>query len=244
MEINLFIYVMKNYIIQLLKKINIRDIVYPIVIILLLGALSFSVNKCSQHKDQYRNNIEALNDTIKYFKSKEGDLVATKLAFESDVKTLKLLNENLYNEIEDLKIKNKVKEVVYVNGIIDNPEQDTTYIIQHDTITRGFYHPFNFNNQYRILEGNVQYKDDSLGVKIEKDQIMFDYTVAMDKDNKIYIKSTNPYVKYNEISGFTIPREKRKRWSLGPAVNFGYDPIQNKPSMSVGISLNYGLLQW
>ena len=65
----------------------------------------------------------------------------------------------------------------------------------------------------------------------------------MDKDAKIYMKSTNPYVKYNEISGFTVPKQKQKRWSLGPSVNFGYDPFQGKTSASVGISLNYGIIK-
>ena len=66
----------------------------------------------------------------------------------------------------------------------------------------------------------------------------------MDKNNKIYIKSDNPYVKYNEISGFTIQKEKKTHWSLGPSINFGYDPINNKPAFSIGASLNYGIIKW
>lgn len=235
---------MKEFLKWLWSKIKVKDVIYPIIIFLLIAALSFSVDRCSQIQHEYKNNIKALTDTISYLHDKNGNLVATKLAFESDVKTLKLLNENLYKEIDDLKLKNKVKEIIYVDGIIENPEQDTAYVILHDTITRGFYKDFNFNNQYRTLEGNVNYQNDSLGINILKDQIMFNYTVAMDKDNKIYVKSTNPYVKYNEISGFTVPHQKRKRWSLGPSIGFGYDPIQNKPSVSAGVSLNYGIFQW
>lgn len=219
--------------------------IYIFIILVLMCALSASVSKCSSVSKEYKHNINALNDTIKYYQDKHGNLVATKLAFESDVNMLKNLNRDLYDQIDSLKLKkNKVAQIIYVEGEIENPERDTAYIIQHDTISKGFSKDFNFNDQYRKLEGNVNYQNDSLGVFINKDIIYFDYTLAMDKDAKIYMKSTNPYVKYNEMSGFTVPKQKQKRWSLGPSINFGYDPFQGKPSASVGISLNYGIIKW
>lgn len=219
--------------------------IYIFIILVLMCALSASVSKCSSVSKEYKHNINALNDTIKYYQDKHGNLVATKLAFESDVNMLKNLNRDLYDQIDSLKLKkNKVAQIIYVEGEIENPERDTTYIIQYDTISKGFSKEFNFNDQYRKLEGNVNYQNDSLGVFINKDIIYFDYTLAMDKDAKIYMKSTNPYVKYNEMSGFTVPKQKQKRWSLGPSINFGYDPLQGKPSASVGISLNYGIIKW
>lgn len=227
-----------NTLLELWNKFK-THIIYILIILVLCSLLMTSINRCSNVKDEYRNNIEALNDTIKYYQDKNGNLVATKLAFESDVKTLKLLNEHLYKEIEDLKIKGSVASVVYVEGKIENPKRDTTYIVQHDTIAKGFYKEFNFNDDYRVLEGNVKYENDNLGVFINKDIINFDYTVGMDKNNNIYVKSTNPYVKYNEISGFKISQPKKTHWSIGPSINIGYDPINLKPSFSIGASINY-----
>jgi len=207
--------------------------------------LNFSINKCTNTSNEYKHNLEALNDTIKYYKGKSGNLVATKLGFESDIKTLKLLNEHLYKEIEDLKLKKgNVQNIYYVDGVIDHGQQDTVYIVKHDSINRGFSKDFNFNDEYRTLEGNISYIPDSLKFKIEKDIVKFDYAIAMDKNNKIYVKSTNPYVQYNEISGFTVPKQKKTHWSVGPSVNFGYDPINNKPTFSIGASLNYGIIKW
>ena len=231
-------------IIDYLTKITVRDLVYIGIIAALCFVLSISVSKCTSIRHEYHNNIKALNDTIHYLKDKNGNLVATKLAFESDVKMLKQLNEKLYNEIDDLKLKGDIANVVYVDNYIDYPVHDTTYVVEYDTLYRGFEKDFSFNNDYRILEGNVKYHDDSLNVNINKDQVFFDYTVAMDKKNNIYIKSTNPYIKYTEISGFTVPRQRKKHWSLGPAVSVGYDPIQNKPSVNLGVSFNYGIVQW
>ena len=233
---------------QQLKKvvtsITLKDVVYLLVIALLLGAFSTAVSRCSDVKHQYKNNMKALNDTIRYYKDKNGNLVATKLAFESDLKTLKLLNEDLYNEIENLKAKGSVNHATYFSGVIENEVHDTTYIVKHDTISNGFTHDFNFNNEFRKLEGNVNYRNDSVGVKILKDEIKFDYTVAMDNKNNIYIHSTNPYVKYSEITGFQVPKPKNKRWYTGPSISAGYDPIQNKPSFSIGWSVGYGIIRW
>lgn len=233
-----------KFINELLSKLR-THLIYISIILLLAIGLSIAVNKCSNVSREYKHNIEALNDTIKYYQDKNGNLVATKLAFESDINMLENLNKNLFDQIDSLKLsKNNVAQIIYVDGTIENPKKDTAYVVTHDTISRGFSKDFNFNDKYRILEGNVIYQNDSLGVHINKDIINFDYTLAMDKDARIYVKSTNPYVKYNEISGFTIPKQKNKRWNIGPAISVGYDPIQGKVAVSGGISLTYGIIQW
>jgi len=219
--------------------------IYILIICLLVGLLSVAVNRCTNVSREYKHNIEALTDTIKYYQDKHGNLVATKLAFESDINTLKTLNKDLYDQIDSLKLnKGNVAQIIYVGGEIENPEKDTAYVVMHDTISKGFYKDFNFNDKYRTLEGNVNYQNDSLGVKITKDVINFDYTVAMDKDSRIYVKSTNPYVKYNEISGFTIPKQRNKRWNIGPAINVGYDPINKNWGVTAGVSITYGIIQF
>ena len=232
---------MLDYLHKLWNKFKIH-IIYILIILLLISFLNVSVNKCSNVSNEYKHNIEALNDTIKYYQDKNGNLVATKLAFESDINTLKLLNKTLYDQIDSLKISHKnVSQIVYVNGSIDNGQKDTIYKVLHDTISRGFYKEFNFNNKYRLLEGNVNYKNDTLGININKDIVNFDYTIVIDKNSKIYIKSTNPYVKYNEISGFTLPNERQKHWSLDAFSNFSYSPTDNDRFYDIGVSLGYSL---
>ena len=229
---------------KFITSIKAKDIVYLVVIMLLLLALGTSIRSCQDMNRQYQNNLIALNDTIHYYEAKNGDLVATIRGFETDLKTLKLLNEDLYEKVNNLDAKGNVTNATYFTGVIEHEKHDTTYVVKHDTINNGFKKNFEFDNEYRILEGNVSYENDTIGVNIDKDQVMFDYTVAMDNKNNIMIHSSNPYVKFNEITGFQLPKQKQKRWSLGPSINFGYDPIQNKGSMNVGISLNYGIIQW
>lgn len=237
---NSFLGKLKNAVLS----INLRDIIFVLVIGLLLILLSVAVNKCSSIKHQYENNIKAMNDTIRYYESENGNLVATKLAFESDIKGLKMLNESLYDHIKDLKAKGDITNGTYFGGIIEIPKHDTTYVINHDTVQAGFTKNFAFGDQYHQLEGNVSYKNSLFGINIEKNRVFFDYTVAMDDENNIMISSSNPYVQYKEITGFQVPKQKKKHFSIGPSINFGYDPIKGKPTFSIGASATYGLFQW
>ena len=91
-----------NKVVNFFNSITKRDLIFGIIIVLLIGSLSMSISRCSDINIQYKNNIAALQDTIHYYKDVNGNLVATKLAFESDLKTLKLLNKDLYDEIKDL----------------------------------------------------------------------------------------------------------------------------------------------
>ena len=99
-------------ILNVLSSITKKDIIYTLIIVLLIGCLSSAVKQCSDTCFEYKNNIAALNDTIRYYQDKNGNLVATKLAFESDINTLKLLNKDLYNQIKDLKTKLKPNLII------------------------------------------------------------------------------------------------------------------------------------
>ena len=56
-------------------SIDLKDIVYCLAIVLLIGALSISVSKCQNVRREYKNNIEALTDSIRYLRDKNGNLV-------------------------------------------------------------------------------------------------------------------------------------------------------------------------
>lgn len=228
-------------ILNLLNKITLKDIIYFIIIIGLVLMLSNSVKQSNINEKIYENNIIALNDTVSLYKTKTGELVATKTAFECDIKELKKINETLYTEIKELKSKNDIISGIHLNGEITNPNNDTVYIVKYDTIQNGFNHNFNFNNKWRDLEGTIYYNNDSVNLHINKDLVRFDYTIALDDKNKIYINSDNPYVKYNDISGFTIPKEKPKRIIIGPSITGGYSILHDRFDIIIGVSATLNL---
>lgn len=236
---------MLQKIIDIIMSIKLKDVISVSLIILLSFLLIKSCGNNTNLKSQYDNNIHALTDTISYYESKIGSLVATKTAYESDIKELKIVNEKLYQDIEDMKIKkNKVETAINVSGEIQNELNDTVYIVKNDTIYKGFDYDFNFSNKWRTLSGVVSYKPDSLQLKFNEDKVKFDYTVVMDKDNKIYIKSDNPYVNFNELTGFSVQKSKPKKFGLSLYGGYGFDFVSRKFVPSAGVAVTWDIIQF
>lgn len=215
-------------------------LIYIAIIIVLLCILSISVRSCQENKKSYENNITALVDSISYYKAKNGNLVASKTLLEGDISLLKKTNSELSNELNSMKIKNPEQVVKIVTEYVNTPS-DTVWVI--DSINADITKQFNFTDDYRSLEGNVYLKNDILGLSINKDEVYANYTLAI-KDNKVYITTDNPYIKISDIQGITIPTPKTNNFYLGPSINFGYDPIRNKPTFNIGISIGYKLFSW
>ena len=225
--------------VEFLKSVK-THLIYVAIIIVLLFALSISVRSCQENKQLYDNNVTALIDSVSYYKAKNGELVASKSLLEGDMSLLKKTNSELANELNSMKVKNPEQVVKIVTEYIKTPS-DTVWVI--DSTNVNITKQFDFTDDYRSLVGDVYLKNNMLGLNINKDEVYANYTLAI-KDNKAYITTNNPYIKISDIQGITIPTPKTKHFYLGPSINFGYDPIQNKPTFNVGVSIGYGLFSW
>lgn len=204
--------------------------------------MTLSINKCTYYKNVNDKNIIALTDSVKYYKGMYGNEVAKKTMIETDCKNLQNINDSLYRMIQSMQVK-KPDIVIGGSTSIDNGKHDTVYIPTVTEITsKNIYRKFDFSNQYRELTGNVNYTNDTLGLHIEKDRIQFKYALAI-KDNAVYMTSDNPYVKFNSITGLTIPKQKKeKKFGIGPSVFGGYS---NKGFVyGIGIGLQYNLISF
>lgn len=213
-----------------------------IIIVLCINTI-FTVKGCQQYKEQNNQNLIALTDTIKYYTTKTGDTYVSKEMLIGDLNTLKLVNDSLFKVIKEMKLK-KPESVVYIENQIDNGKKDTVWVINNDTVYEKKYlsKDFNFNNEFRELEGNVSLKDSTLSLSIDKDKVFFDYTLAIE-NNKVYVKSNNPYIKYNNIQGIELPKPKKSIWGItvGPSVGYGYDFNGKKFGPTIGINATVGL---
>lgn len=204
--------------------------------------ISLAVNKCSYYRNVNDNNIIALTDSVKYYKGKLGNEVASKTMIESNYKNLQSINDSLYRLIESIKVKNP-DVVVGSDVTIDNGNHDTIWITTANEISsKSIYRKFDFSNQFRELSGQVNYTNDTLGLHIEKDKVQFQYALAI-KDNKVYMTSDNPYVKFSSITGLEIPKEKKvKKFGIGPVIYGGYG---NKGwNYGIGIGLQYNFIKF
>lgn len=204
--------------------------------------ITLSINKCTYYKNVNNKNIIALTDSVKYYKGKYGNEVAKKTMIETDCKNLQNINDSLYRMIQSMQVK-KPDIVIGGSASIDNGKHDTVWVPTVTEITsKNIYRKFDFSNQYRELTGNVNYTNDTLGLHIEKDRIQFKYALAI-KDNVVYMTSDNPYVKFNSITGLTIPKQKKeKKFGIGPSVFGGYS---NKGFVyGIGIGLQYNFINF
>lgn len=214
--------------------------VFSVVAFFVLATLS--VNKCTYYKNVNNKNIIALTDSVKYYKGKYGNEVAKKTMIEADYKNLQNINDSLYKMIQSMRIKNPD---IVVGGLasIDNGKHDTIYVPTVTEIaSKNIYRKFDFSDKYRELTGNINYSNDTLGLHIEKDRIQFVYALAV-KDNVVYMTSDNPYVKFNSITGLTIPKQKKeKKFGIGPNIFSGYS---NKGFVyGIGIGLQYNFINF
>ena len=204
--------------------------------------ITLSINKCTYYKNVNDKNIIALTDSVKYYKGKYGNEVAKKTIIETDCKNLQNINDSLYRMIQSMQVK-KPDIVIGGSTSIDNGKHDTVYIPTVTEITsKNIYRKFDFSNKYRELTGNVSYTNDTLGLYIEKDIMQFKYALAV-KDNVVYMTSDNPYVKFNSITGLTIPKQKKEnKFGIGPSVFGGYS---NKGFVyGIGIGLQYNFINF
>lgn len=204
--------------------------------------ITWSINKCTYYKNVNDKNIIALTDSVNYYKGKYGNEVAKKTMIETDCKNLQIINDSLYRMIQSMQVK-KPDIVIGGSTSIDNGKHDTVYIPTVTEIaSKNIYRKFDFSNQYRDLTGNVSYTNDTLGLYIEKDRMQFKYALAV-KDNVVYMTSDNPYVKFNSITGLTIPKQKKeKKFGIGPSVFGGYS---NKGFVyGIGIGLQYNFINF
>ena len=204
--------------------------------------ITLSINKCTYYKNVNDKNIIALTDSVNYYKGKYGNEVAKKTMIETDCKNLQIINDSLYRMIQNMQVK-KPDIVIGGSTSIDNGKHDTVWVPTVTEITsKNIYRKFDFSNQYRELTGNVSYTNDTLGLYIEKDRMQFKYALAV-KDNVVYMTSDNPYVKFNSITGLTIPKQKKeKKFGIGPSVFSGYS---NKGFVyGIGIGLQYNFINF
>ena len=241
---------MKDFIKDLWQN-NKKDIFQVLLMLILFIWALLSMQRCSIMKHNYdtvQNNIVALTDSIEYYECKTGELVAQKTMLIGEIKDLKESYSNelncLYDDLNSMKRKN-AQMAAQLKGFIDNPVKDTIW--KYDTIKfeKSLIQPFDFSDKWRILSGNITLKDDTIGLNIKEDQVFFDYTIAIE-DGCIYIKSDNPYVKYDYVTAIQEQQKKPNHWNIGFQAGFGFQygmfnkTIDVGPYLGVGVSWGFG----
>jgi hypothetical protein len=245
-------------------------IIIAIIIILLMRSCSPSKGEINSLKQ----NVFALNDSIRTYKTKTGILVYEKGALITENGNLKSLNKGLSDEVKYLKdnpiviIKTKIvikHDTIEVPVYISNPVWNEDGSVSRE-LKWSYDKDFGKGNS-RKLSGKIDVTVDtsmnltSTPVHITDDEFSIAITTGLteNKDGllEIFVKSDYPGFNVSELDGALIDPKKSdvlkkyfppKKWSLGLYTGFGpyVDPFNSKIGMGVqmGVGLQYNLIQW
>jgi hypothetical protein len=267
---------MTNFLIQLREWIKNPKhqrnltIVLAIIVVLLIRRCSPSQGEINSLKQ----NVFALNDSIRTYKTKNGQLIYEKGAIISENGSLKDYNRALYEEIKYLKdnpivvIKPEIKIVevpkyipIYIKDPIKNSDGSITRTLDWSYDTT--YSIGNFRKIYGDFKATV---DSSLNLTtspmhISRDEFGMALTTGLTENKEglleIFVTSKYPGFSVTNLDGSLIDPAKSevlkkyfppKRWAIGVYGGFGpyIDPFNVKIGMGVqlGIGLQYNIIQW
>lgn len=221
-----------------------------IIIIILLAIIVFMGFKtCNTEKELIANNV-ILTDSLYEYRNKVGELYAEKATYISTIDDLSRINQELYDECKKLKdnpiVVTKIETVTKIDSIYIKSEP----IIVNDKITNNYNYNDNYLNMNisHVLYNNIGelFVND---ISVEADIY---YDIIENKKSKslsIITRSTNPYLKINDVNGGIINPtnsktlenyfKHRNKWSFG--ISGGMYCIYDVNSKTIGVGPGFGL---
>lgn len=211
------------------------------------------------------NNLKASQDTIKFERNKNGELVAIKLAYEYDINTLTAQNKEIIAEFQkslglnkDLKGVNsllraeiKLKDsIINARSSVTSKSDSTATITISDEKNWDKYNWRKFNGSIDILRNKKTGNIKVLSNKFNFEQGIELKAAIINEDgvNKLKITSPSPGVLFTNIENINLVNdklnqkpEKKSGWSLGVGVGYGIN-LNNNQVVSIGPSINVGLI--
>jgi hypothetical protein len=257
----------ESLITKMLKRKDIMLLaIVAILCLLLFRQCDSNLSLKSQIKIQ-NMNLDALNDTVRLQKNKDGEDTYVRKTLLATKDNLEKLNKNLADELK--KVKGQVLVLQSVETVI---KTDTQYVNNYLTVYEDgsysldwkFDSTFSVNN-YRKFSGNSFFKIDSIthkvtpgSTRINQDELGFSFITGIrEKDNalEIFVTPKYPGMRITEIEGAIIDPHKsdvlknmfpNKKWSVGPYVGIGMGagygfngkPIAG-PVFNIGLGVQY-----
>lgn len=213
-----------------------------LIIIILFVLLLLSFKTCKTYKDKsniYKNNIEALNDTIHKAELKNGEMlyyISNLIVSHKELKDSIILSKKQIKELEN-KI-GKLQSQARVETII---KLDTLKIYSEVNNINNLYNiSFVDSSKYHKIKGfsELDISTDTALTTITDNILYVDLTLGLSEDNQFYVISDNPYLQINNIKSLVV-REKPKRLSVGVGAGLGcyYGIVSKKIDIGPGIFL-------
>lgn len=213
-----------------------------IALFLLLGTFVFLYHRNgvkSQEIAQYEQNWIAANDSVEYYKLKNGELMAERASYIMSESNMKRQLDMSDSEIKDLKNQlgaalsqiAKIESAVRIDSIYISTVPDT---ISCDTISA----PFSYKDNWLSLSGRFEYGSGIARTMLGNIDLPLPLTVGTSENNKFFVSTPNPYVRITEINSVLAPQKKshfKVGLNVGPSL--GWDILNNRPYAGLGVSV-------
>jgi hypothetical protein len=249
-----------------LKKLDLKFILLLAIAALVLLNLKQCNDKSNLNSERqiYLNNLEALKDTVRAEKNKEGQLEFTKAALVAQNGELQHLNKDLQKEVE--KEKGQILYLSKSAGGIKTlePRIINSTVIVHDggkyTIDAGYDTTYSLDN-YRRVKFTSDFSVDSTGLNglrttLVKDELGFNIITGLKEEDgklRIFIRSDYPNMTFTKIDGSLIDPKKSevlksifkpKKFGVGPFIGIGVGSASLKPALLIGVGLQYNFIRF
>jgi hypothetical protein len=216
------------------------------------------------------NNIIALNDTVRTEKTKSGEMQQVKTILMADMKELRDLNRNLYDEVKDQ--RNKVFYISKITAQLNdklknwNPTGDHVYdpvtgtdniSWNFDTTGTGWGRRTSGRTSFKVTSSCSGYTISPQGSYLENLSYNFSIVTGLKESERfpgsleIFVNSSYPGMIFDKIDGSIVnpsdfrkylPSEKPKRWTIGPYAGFSYGiTLQENPSFAPVLGVGVGI---
>lgn len=212
---------------------------------------------CYKEKlDESEQNLKAAMGRMEQVELQNGELLASRDSYIASINDLEELLDISKKEAKELQ-RQLDSKIAYISKIesevrveyIETIRDSIIYVNQDHSIATSNFH---YNDKWVSIAGRNDFR---FGEK-------FDYTttitsidmdvplnVGLTNDYKIFVKSSNPYVRFSDIQGAVIdnsvlkPRKKRFGWGLQFGAGIMYDVWHKQvaigPYGGVGVELNF-----
>lgn len=221
-----------------------------VMIAALIAAICLYFNYSSV-RDKYNNVIREHADSVIVYQNKIGELYAQNNAYITDIKNLKESNQELYNEVNNLKehpiIVTKYETVTEYKEI---HVKDTVYVPAEGV----FRTNINYKDPYTVIYGFSTINTNNMLGETFFDSISFVNTFTLDLieskkgDLSFIVKSDNPYCKINSLNGVMLSPEDSKAikkrydkpWCVVVGVGPSFTIVNNKFAVLPALQITVG----
>ncbi len=225
---------------------KIKNVIIGLLTIICI-ILIFSTTCSLRHNVDYRNNIEALTDSVHVYKLKNGELLYSKKMLTGDLsnaehqlgvtkKQLKEIERQLKSKTEQL---TKIEATVKIDTIVMH---DSVFV--EDSVLKS---NFRYNDRWVAMNGTVKVNSDST-INTTLNSLTMDVPLlyGVTDNNQVVATSENNYITIRNLNAIKKESdEKDKHWSIGLQIGFGaqyglrYNKMDYGPYFGIGVSYGF-----